>query len=431
MKDNDLIQLKKHHLDRRIGGVCAICSVHPMVLKAAVATARELNQWLLVEVTPNQVNLSGGYSGMTPNAFSAHMRQLIQGTNRSPRRVYIGADHLGPHLWRDRPAAVAMRHCEELVSACVRAGFEKIHLDTAVSCADDKEPLDPELVAGRAAMLCGVAEASARHRPLSEKPVYVIGDEVPPPGGGLGADGKVTVTDTETLGEVLDVYHRCFIEAGLEEAWQRIIAVVVQPGIEFGDRQIAVYRPSRASQLKAFHAKLPAKMTYEVHSADYQPARSLENLVRDHFVVFKIGPCLTHVVHQTLLALADLEASWKAIRVKSNLRQEMEQLMRTHPEHWASHYEGNAQEQKHLREHSLRDRVRYYWTFPKALKAVDQLLQNLDRPLPLDLLQHFLPEAFHGADTNSSGFSGRSLVDLRLRQTLLPCFKAFQSVPRS
>lgn len=54
-----------------------------------------------------------------------------------------------------------MEKSVELIKAYVAAGFSKIHLDASMSCADDPTPLDPMVVAKRAALLCRAAEATA------------------------------------------------------------------------------------------------------------------------------------------------------------------------------------------------------------------------------------------------------------------------------
>ena len=75
-----------------------------------------------------------------------------------------------------------MAHAEVLIDDYVRAGFRKIHLDCSMRCADDPATLSDEMIARRAARLCAAAE-NAHARAGGEPPVYVIGTEVPTPGG--------------------------------------------------------------------------------------------------------------------------------------------------------------------------------------------------------------------------------------------------------
>lgn len=62
-----------------------------------------------------------------------------------------------------------------------------------MACADDATPLTDDIVAQRAARLCAVAERSWRENG-GEAPVYVIGTEVPIPGGVKSALAKIQIT---------------------------------------------------------------------------------------------------------------------------------------------------------------------------------------------------------------------------------------------
>ena len=44
-----------------------------------------------------------------------------------------------------------------MIEEYVGAGFRKVHLDCSMACADDKPPLNDEIIASRAARLCTVA----------------------------------------------------------------------------------------------------------------------------------------------------------------------------------------------------------------------------------------------------------------------------------
>jgi tagatose-1,6-bisphosphate aldolase non-catalytic subunit AgaZ/GatZ len=57
-------------------GVCSICSAHPEVIAAGMEQAREDGLPLLVESTANQVNQSGGYTGMRPEDFHSFVHTV-------------------------------------------------------------------------------------------------------------------------------------------------------------------------------------------------------------------------------------------------------------------------------------------------------------------------------------------------------------------
>jgi D-tagatose-1,6-bisphosphate aldolase subunit GatZ/KbaZ len=314
-----------------------------------------------------------------------------------------------------------MQKAEDLVRQCVAAGFEKIHLDTAAPCADDAGACLPvEVVALRGARLCRAAEdkhaATRREKGL----FYVIGKEVPVPGGGLGEDPAVPVTDSEELLFSLEEYRRAFQKMNLSSAWARVMATVVQPGVDFGDVAVAAYDSLRAKALSACHGRLPGIMTFEIHATDYQSPGALKNLVQDHFILLKTGPCLTFALRKTLYALAHIEKCLPDIASPSRLVEVMETLMVSHPAHWQSHYGGGEEAQKHWRHHSLRDRIRYYWSLPEAVQALESLVRNLSRPIPFDLIQAFMPD-LHAEIVEQRIFNDPSaILGLGIQKVLAP-----------
>jgi D-tagatose-1,6-bisphosphate aldolase subunit GatZ/KbaZ len=420
-----LKQLKYRHLRGESGGLCAVCCSHPMVLAAAMAMAVRQGSPLLIEATSNQVNPSGGYTGMTPATYMAHIDGLARTAGLPDSRIIVGADHLGPHPWKDLPAHAAMQRTVDLVRAVVSAGFRKIHLDTAVCCADDPQPPLPiETVVARAVMLCAAAEAAAGDLPEEQRPLYVIGNEVPSPGGALDAASGVTVTNPGALTDALDCYQGGFLRAGLERPWERVTAVVVQPGVEFGDLAVAPYSPEKAVSLSAAHARLPEHMTFEIHAADYQSSRSLAHMVRDHFMLFKIGPCLTFALRETLYALADIEADWPVAQNRSRLRHTMQMVMDRDPVYWKSHYQGSPQALRFLKHYSYRDRIRYYWNKPEAMAAVERLTRNFEQPVPMALIRQYLPDLVPEMEAGALNQSARAIIQHRLCKTVTPYFEA-------
>jgi D-tagatose-1,6-bisphosphate aldolase subunit GatZ/KbaZ len=392
VSEHPLIGLRDRHLANG-SGIVSICSAHPMVLRAAMGLMRERNGLLLIEATANQVNQSGGYTGMTPADFADFVEQLTQAAGLPAERIILGADHLGPHVWRRLPAEKALHNAMALTEACGRAGFQKIHLDTATACADDgTAELPVEIAAQRAARLCGVAEQTAAQLSVPP-PLYVIGTEVPLPGGGLDdLSPHVKITAPDDLFAMLAQFEAEFRHAGLSDAWQRVLAVVVQPGIDFGDRRIAPYRQDAAQALSAAHDRLPGKMTFEVHASDYQTPVALSRMVRDHFAILKTGPCLTFALREALYALSWIEEQWPDLRFRSRLLSVMEELMLNRPVYWQHHYQGTPEGLRFLRHFSFRDRIRYYWSEPESMRAVNRLIQNMHRPIPPALLRQYLPD---------------------------------------
>ncbi len=415
-----LNNLRNEHLSGSIGGQVSVCSAHPKVLLAAADQARRDGTLLLVEATANQVNLSGGYTGMTPADFAAYAIRLAAKSALVREQVALGADHLGPYLWRQLPSNEAMAQAVALARSFAATGYQKLHLDTGMGCGDDPPGRLPvEIAAQRAVVLCKAAESAALYGP-TQSPLYVIGTEAPAPGGALEENGAITVTDPQYLQEELAHYEKAFHRAGLDQAWERVLALVVQPGVDFDDHHAAAYNPEAAAALSAVHDRLPAAMTFEIHATDYQSPSALKQMVRDHFILLKVGPCLTSALRQALFALAQIEDALPNLERRSDLISVMEQLMHAHPEHWRSHYHGTEEELHHLRRYSLRDRIRYYWPHTQARQSCEQLINNLRRPIPYTLLRQFLPDLADAIAGGDLPPTPQAIIQARIQSALQP-----------
>lgn len=341
---------------------------------------------LLIEATCNQVNQFGGYTGMRPGDFRALVHNVANRAGFPKNRILLGGDHLGPYPWQHLRAAEAMANACEMVSLFVREGYCKIHLDASMPCADDSRPLSENIVAERAARLCAAAESGHGRDDL----VYVIGTEVPTPGGAVD-EMELSVTAPESAERALRLHHQAFAAAQLDHAWKRVIALVVQPGVEFGNESVRDYDPTRAVELSALLTRHPG-LVFEAHSTDYQQPQALSALVRDGFAILKVGPALTYAMRQALFSLAAIEAECVASSQTSNLREQIESVMLKHPEHWKNHYPGSPKDQHRLRVHSYSDRIRYYWTYPEVKHSVEMLIANLEHTtIPETMLSDYLP----------------------------------------
>jgi D-tagatose-1,6-bisphosphate aldolase subunit GatZ/KbaZ len=380
-----LVSAQKHGL---AWGIPAVCSAHPWVLRLALQGAGPV----LIESTCNQVNQYGGYTGMAPADFAAYLRRLAIETGFPPESILLGGDHLGPWVWAAEPAESAMQKADALVQACVQAGYQKIHLDASMHLGGDDpaRPLDVELAAGRAARLAQAAEsagAACGAAPLR----YVIGTEVPPPGGASHHAGGVQITRVEGLQQTIQATQQAFRKAGIEAAWERVIAVVVQPGVEFGDDFVQDYHSPAAWELRQFSESTP--FIYEAHSTDYQRPEALQALVQDHFAILKVGPALTFAFRQAVFALATIEAELFPKEDCSNLVDIVDAAMLRQPEAWQKYYPGTPAEQAVKRKYSLSDRIRYYWHQQEVQAAFERLLRSLEaKPIPWSLLNQYAPD---------------------------------------
>jgi D-tagatose-1,6-bisphosphate aldolase subunit GatZ/KbaZ len=371
-------------------GIYAVCSANRYVLQACMQQALADESLLLVETTPNQVNQSGGYSGLTPAAFAAYLQALSGQMGFPLERLVLGGDHSGPHPWAAEPAPAAMARARRLVEQCVQAGYLKIHLDASMPLGGEAGS-SMETCAARTAELCATAEAAAAAGPV--RPLYVIGSEVPAPGGAREAAQELSPTSVESLQDTLAATREAFYARQLEEAWERVVAVVVQPGVEFGSDFVVRYDPRKAEQLSACIESWP-RLVYEAHSTDYQPLEALRQLVAGHFAILKVGPALTFAFREAVFALSAME---RELDGETRLPGILEQAMLDDPSHWRSYYQGDDSQLAFARRFSLSDRIRYYWTVPKVDRALNELIAKFERrPPPLALVSQYAPEQ-HGA----------------------------------
>jgi len=373
-------------------GITSVCSAHPAVIKQTLKVFKTFRVFPLIEATCNQVNQFGGYTGMTPAIFVEYVRGIAKESGVPFENVILGGDHLGPNVWQGEPAEAAMEKAKVLVRDYVQAGFTKIHLDCSMRLADDPEgPLDVDVSANRAAQLAKAAEQplSLWERGRGEGRLrYVIGTEVPIPGGSTEHEEVLHVTKVEDARQTIEVTREAFLREGLAEAWERVIGLVVQPGVEFGDDVVHPYEPGSARALSKFIEDQP--FVYEAHSTDYQTREALKNLVRDHFAILKVGPVLTFAFREAVYALASIEDELVTKGRRSNIVQVLDDVMMKHPEHWVKYYRGDEDEQAFKRKYSLSDRIRYYWVQPIVEKALSRLMDNLgNEVLPDSLLEQF------------------------------------------
>ena len=391
----------------QLRGIASICSAHPWVLRASM----QAEGTLLIETTCNQVNQFGGYTGMTPQAFATYIHELAIENNFPNHHLILGGDHLGPHVWQKEPISSAMSKAEDLVRSYVQAGYTKIHIDTSMKLGEDDplHPLELEIIAQRTAQLVKIAETTAASLGREEQLCYVIGSEVPTPGGATTPDQGVHVTDVNDVSQMLERIQAEFISQHLASAWKRIIALVVQPGVEFGNDFVHDYLPERAQALVHFIETTP--LVYEVHSTDYQTAESLRNLVRDHFAILKVGPSLTFAFRQAVFSLASIENELCSSTSQSRLVDKLDQAMQRDPSHWIDHYHGSPQELALSRKYSLSDRVRYYWTQPEVQAAFNTLLANLhDVSIPLSLVSQYFSHLYLAIRQSQMSNSAESLI---------------------
>jgi len=377
-------------------GIFSNCSANEYVLRAVMRRCKALGLPALIEATANQVNQYGGYTGQTPEDFYKWCLGLAKSEGFDEAKLILGGDHLGPLTWTQHCEAEAMEKAEKLICDYVLAGFTKIHIDTSMRLADDDPslPLCDAVIAGRGARLCAAAESAFMTRrkayPNAVQPVYIIGSEVPIPGGAQEHE-ELGVTSSESCLATIAAFRAAFAEAELADAWERVIAIVVQPGVEFSEDDVFVYDSQKAKQLCS--SIRDDRFIFEGHSTDYQPRPALRQLVSDGIIILKVGPALTFALREALFALESIEKialCGQGIEL-SGFAGVLEKVMLAKPEQWNRHYHGDEHKLWINRAFGFSDRARYYLPEQEVKESIDRLVNNLNKPIALPLLSQFMP----------------------------------------
>lgn len=394
-------QIVKENKRGRHAGIWSCCSASEDAIRASLLRACENKTIALIESTSNQVNQEGGYTGMKPVDFARFVQRIAFEVGISEEAVLIGGDHLGPLPWVHMSEADAMQKAEELVTACVMAGYSKIHLDTSMRVASD-DPSNPFLTrtcAERGARLCRACENAfekyRKENPDAPEIIYVIGSEVPIPGGDFNA-GEMGVTTAKDAINTFAIYKEVFERAGLRDAFSRVVAIVVEMGVEFHEFHLDEYDRRKTVELvKAVH-DLP--LCIEGHSSDYQTASNLKRMCEDGVAILKAGPAITFSQREALFALEAIEQEvyYDQPGKLSRYRRTLEKAMMCDSSSWASYYTGDKNQQRIARAYSFYDRCRYYYAKPEVVAARQKLLDNLSgNVIPLCLLSQYLPNQYY------------------------------------
>jgi D-tagatose-1,6-bisphosphate aldolase subunit GatZ/KbaZ len=399
---NDIVAAQKQG---EPAGITSVCSYNKYVIEAALQLALDDGSAVLIESTSNQVNQFGGYTGMRPDGFKEYIFSIARSMKFPVEHIILGGDHLGPFPFRDERETEAMEKSVKMVEGYVSAGCKKIHIDTSMGLADDHggagSGLDPDVIALRCARLCSAAERAyhelKKQNRDSVPPVYVIGTEVPAPGGSDEVEEGVSVTKVPEFEETVSITKKLFYKHKLEQAWERVIAVVVQPGVEFGDHTIIEYNRGKAWELSNAVKQFPG-LVFEGHSTDYQTAERLKEMVEDGIAILKVGPALTFAVREAVFMLSFMEKELfkndPSVKLSAFI-ETFDRAMLRNPVHWQKYYTGTGKEVEIKRKYSFFDRARYYWPDESVKDSLGLLIGNLrSSDVPLSLVSQFFPRQY-------------------------------------
>lgn len=398
-------------------GVPSFCCANKIVIEAILEQSKRFDDTVLIEGTSNQVNQFGGYTGMTPKDFAEYTYAIANRIDFDRNKIILGGDHMGPLPWCELPATEAMENAKELVRLCVQAGYKKIHLDTSMRLGDDPvdQPLQNSVIAERGAILFEECEKTflemLKKNPDEIRPVYVIGSEVPIPGGAQCDGEAINITKPGDFENTLLAYKKQFKVRGMERLWKDVIAIVVQPGVEFGEKGVHLYDRVEAAALCRSLRRYP-DIVFEGHSTDYQSPLKLREMVEDGIAIIKVGPALTYALREGLFALNKMEKELIQDEEKqSHFEQVLDKAMLASPKNWIKHYHGTEEEIRLSRKYSFSDRCRYYLVNPQVDAAIDKLFRNMDSiEIPLGMLHQYMPRQYARIRDGRLRLKARELV---------------------
>lgn len=420
--------IKKILDKRKLGinsGIASYCTANNIVIETILEYYLDKDEYALIECTANQVNQFGGYTGMTPADFRDYVYDIAENIGFPKDKIILGADHFGPLAWADKPETEAMNNAKELVRLAVLEGYTKIHLDTSMFLASDdtSKKLSDETIARRGAELYQVCEEAFIKRcetyPESIHPVYVIGSEVPIPGGEYEEKTNLEVTSPQDFENTINIYDKIFKEYGFKNFWDNIVAVVVQPGVEFSNEDIHDYDRNDSKELCAKLKEYP-NLVFEGHSTDFQFPEKLKEMVEDGVAILKVGPALTFALREGLFSLSLMEKELiKNEYQRANFIELLEEVMVNNPKDWEKYYQGNELEKELQRKYSFSDRSRYYMSNTIINKCIEKLFKNIDSTeIPLGMIMQYLPKSYVNLRTKKNKNTAKNLVKTNIINVL-------------
>ena len=277
-----------------------------------------------------------------------------------------------------------------------------------MSCEDDPVPLNDAIVAGRAARLAKIAETTCLEQFGVADLVYVIGTEVPVPGGAHETLTELEVTTPEAARATLEAHRHAFEKEGLSDIWPRIIGWSFS-GVEFDHAHVCDYQPHKAVALSKM-VEAYDTLVFEAHSTDYQTPQALRQLVKDHFAILKVGPALTFALREALFSLAAIEEELLPAKPAQGCVTSRKRDARS-PGILAKPLSRRRQCPSPARGYSYSDRVRYYWPDSQIDDAFERLVRNpADEPIPLPLISQYLPLQYSKVRDGALSSTPRELI---------------------
>ena len=293
----DYILKRIHELESETGvkrTILAACPNSLSVIKAALSSAKRCNAPIKFAATLNQVDLDGGYTGLTQYEFVKTIRLLARKINlNSP--VIIAVDHGGPWLkdihFREKwPLEKTMAAVKKSFEAAIEAGYDLIHVDPTIDINIPRgECLPIQTIAERTVELIVHSEEFRRSKNINRISYEVGTEEVH---GGL--------SDLEIFRQFLDLLKAGLKREKLGDVWPCFVVGKVGT-----DLHTTYFDPVVARQLteiaKTYGSLIKGHYSDNVENPEAYPLSGMG--------AANIGPEFTEYEYDALMELEEVQDS--------------------------------------------------------------------------------------------------------------------------
>jgi D-tagatose-1,6-bisphosphate aldolase subunit GatZ/KbaZ len=348
----------------------AACPNSFSVIRAALTSAKRCDAPVKFAATLNQVDLDGGYTGLTQAEFVNTIRVLARNLHvTSP--VIIAIDHGGPwlkdlHSRENWPYAKTMAAVKKSFEAAILAGYDLIHVDPTVDISSGVgNTIKIDVVADRTLELIEHAEIFRRRNNLSRISYEVGTEEVH---GGLA--------DLNIFKRFLELLKQGLVQRKLPDVWPCFVVGKVGT-----DLHTTTFDPQVARQLteiaKSYGSLIKGHYSDNVTNPEAYPESGMG--------AANIGPEFTEREYDGLIELEHIENDLftegripKPSLIKKKLWESVVNSERwrkwLHEDENPEDFYANTSERQ---EWLIKTGCRYVWENPEIISARARLYQNI------------------------------------------------------
>jgi tagatose-1,6-bisphosphate aldolase non-catalytic subunit AgaZ/GatZ len=350
--------------------IFAACPNSIDVIRAALKSAKRCDAPVKFAATLNQVDLDGGYTGLTASEFVQTIRLQARSLNvTSP--VIVAIDHGGPwlkdvHRQENWPYPKSMDAVKKSFEAAIEAGYDLIHVDPTIDITLSKgSNISIDLVAERTIELIVHTETFRRAKNYPRIAYEVGTEEVH---GGLA--------DMDVFKRFLELLKQGLKQNGLEDVWPCFVVGKVGT-----DLHTTTFDSIVAEQLtevaKKYGSLIKGHYSDNVTNPEAYPASGMG--------AANIGPEFTEMEYDALMELEQVQEMLldegkiaKRIELKKTLWEAVIKSGRWQKwlnadENSNDFYANSSERQEWL----VKTGCRYIWENPEVVANRARLYQNL------------------------------------------------------